>query len=529
MLDRAHSRADRNTHNHRTSYKSKSTCCTNSESIALCLYSSNDVHHMASERSDDRLAPDFLVRWLFRPFAVSDDDDAHDPSASAHEPLSPSPLTRRDILAVLKTIRGRAIRAAAVAGDNKNSSSSSNSYGNGGSNVYSERGDGEDDGDLLSCAADLEAALEATDVSDENLRALADALAAEANMADCSFQLLLRRRSASTTSTERWPRLALWTAVARALIRPHWPSPGCFPPMAAPRQGLGPVTSIETFSMSEGVRLLRRWHGLRLPVPCKHLLSTGSGGAVEGDRAPVTCLAYLPLSMLLVSGYSDGMVRLWDPCARRHKLAPPPPAAPATRVGGRSAGSGEARGRDGLGRGRGRHLRLFPGSYADTAEEWTEKGQTFGCVATFGAVPAMTTVSGKRGGVAGGDWGGFLKVGAVNSIVLPGEDVSSLVVCNPERARVAQAMDEEQPWDPASAGECVVGSACLGTAGGCLPANLRQFVALYLDVGLSSSHTLAGVVDIAQNKRYTYAVNDSVLSDDAAFQTNVSLAFATAG
>lgn len=58
---------------------------------------------------------------------------------------------------------------------------------------------------------------------------------------------------------------------------------------------------------------LRRWSGLRLPVPCKHLLF--------GHDAQITCLTYLPLAMLLVSGAANGRVRLWDPCARRHRRA----------------------------------------------------------------------------------------------------------------------------------------------------------------------------------------------------------------
>lgn len=446
------------------------------------------MHHKVSQRPDDRLThrchrprlrTPLVVRSFFFSSAVSDDDYAHDPSTSAHGPFSPAPPTRPHILAVLKTIRGRAACAAAAADDNSNNGSSSNSYDRGGSNVYTGRDDGEgeyNDDEIISSPAALEAALEATDVSDENLRELADALASVANMASCSFQLLVRRRSASTTTTEQWSRLVHWTAIARALIRPHWPSADCIPPTAVPRQGLGPGN--KTLSMSDGVRLLRRWHGLRLPVPCKHLLSAGPGGAKDNSRAPVTSLAYLPLSMLLVSGYSDGRVRLWDPCARRHKLAPPPPPPPppAIHTGGRKTGSREDRGRGGLGRGRGRHLRLFPGSYAETAEEWTAKGQTFGCVATFGAVRAMTTSAGKRGGVAGGEGGGFLKVEAVDSIILPGGGVSSLVVCDPERVRVARAMDEEQPWDPASAGECVVCSVFLCITGGCLGAVSRRAI-----------------------------------------------------
>lgn len=441
--------------------------------------------------------------------AVLDDANTLGLSASAHGTLSPAPPTRTEVLAVLKAVRGRAAIAAAATGDTNNGSSGS--HGHGGSNVYNRRDDDQDDGDIISSPAALEAAFEATDVSDENLRALANVLAATANVADCSFQLAARRGSTSATSAEQGCRLAHWTAIARALILSRWPPPGSIPPMAVPRQGLGPVTSDDTLSVSDSVRLLRRWHGLRLPVPCKYLLAVDSGGSAGGERASVTCLAYLPLSMLLVSGYSDGKVRLWDPCARKHKLAPPPPppAAPATRAGGWTAGGDENRGRGGLGRRRGRHLRLFPGSYAETAEEWTEKGQTFGCVATFYAARAAaattTTAAGTRGGVAGGDGGGLLKVGAVDSIVVPGGGVSSLVVCNPESARDAQAMDEEQPWDPASAGECVTGSAFGGITGGCLLAR-KLGRAIAFGAGLSSSHTLASVVDNSAKKNVVHTL-----------------------
>ncbi|CAM9419601.1 unnamed protein product, partial [Hapterophycus canaliculatus] len=85
-----------------------------------------------------------------------------------------------------------------------------------------------------------------------------------------------------------------WTAIARALITPLWPPP---PPLS-----MSPVSSN---SSDGGIQLLRKWNGLRSPMPCKHLL-------LAGCRTPVTCLGYLPLSMLLVSGYSDGIVRLWD-------------------------------------------------------------------------------------------------------------------------------------------------------------------------------------------------------------------------
>lgn len=311
-------------------------------------------------------------------------------------------------------------------------------------------------------------------MSDEKLRDLADALAREANTTSCSSQLLLlhRRTAYTTNTTERQGRMIPWNAVARASIRPQWPPPLSVPLTAAsaePEVGPGKGKLLTCFGNGGGIRLLRRWNGLRMPVPCKHLLSAGCGGGGSGgsggggvhvkdrNHAPVTCLTYLPLAMLLVSGYADGRVRLWDPCARRHKLAPPPPPSLGTECGrDRREKSGEgSRGASGQYRGRGKHLRLSPGSYAKAAEEWTEKGQTFGCVATFGAVPTTAlTPGGKRdGGGAGGDVGGFLRVRAVDSVVFSGVCATSLVVCDPELVRVAQAMDAEEPWNPASAGE----------------------------------------------------------------------------
>lgn len=322
--------------------------------------------------------------------------------------------------------------------------------------------DNDDGGGGLSSPAALEAALEATDVSNESLRDLAAALAAEANSGSCSSHLLLRRRRPEKNDTnERRPHLVHWTAIARACAQPHWPPPPAIPAAAGAGQGSGPgggdfSTSLDSHH-GDGIRLLRRWMGLRLPVPCKHLLTAGCGGGHGVEPAPVTCLTYLPLAMLLVSGHSDGRVRLWDPCARKHKLAPPPPPT-RVRYSGGSTGESRKWGEDSGGRerDRGRHQRLHPGHYAETKEEWTEKGKTFGCVAIFGAVRAAETSGGRQGGGAGGGGGRFLKVQAVDSIVLPGGSAASLVVCDPEGARAARAIDRELPWDPASAGECMV-------------------------------------------------------------------------
>lgn len=359
---------------------------------------------------------------------------------------SPAPPTRVDILKTLEGIRARAACAAAVAGDN---------YINMDDDHGSARGcigrhQDSNDEDCLSSPAALEDALEAMDVSDEDLRELADALAVEAHTASAS-SCLLQQRDEITTANKRRRCVAPWTAIARALIRPHWPPLSSMVKLDT-RSGEGNV--LTSFDNGGGVRLLRRWHGLRLPVPCKHLLSSGRserGGTHGGDgnRSPVTCLTYLPLSMLLVSGHSDGRVRLWDPCDRRHKLAPPPPQS--LRALGSEDRETQSRKE---GRRSGRHHRLFPGSYAATPEEWTEKGRTFSCVASFGAVPVTTNTTEGRGGTTGKNGrGGFLKIREINSIVLPGGSAASLIVPDPESVRAARAMDEEEPWDPASKSE----------------------------------------------------------------------------
>lgn len=354
--------------------------------------------------------------------------------------------TEARLSAALQTIRDRATAAAASAGDvdrNQPFSRSITVCGTGRS---------------LSTPADLEAALEASEISDVDLEGLAAALTAIAKASYNRF-----RRSATRTREAR--RRTAWAALTRALIRP-W---RLRPPMSS------------TGRNSRGVNLesressLREWNGLRLPLKCKRLLLPGgdSGGDVQ-----VTSLTYLPLAMLLASGYADGKVRLWDPCARRHKLAPPPPLPAGKRQrgglidGGESVSLGEWRRQGGEGNGRGRHLRICPGTYVDTPEEWTTTGQTFGCVAVFGAVSLTAGFNGygdsdgsKRGG---GDGGGgsdrSMKICAIDAIVVPGDGGgggfscggggdSSLIVCDAEGARVAREMDDELPWDPASTGE----------------------------------------------------------------------------
>lgn len=314
------------------------------------------------------------------------------------------------MVAALETVRGRAAHAAAAAGDGAPCGRNS-------------------DVDRLSSSAALEAALEATDVSDNDLQELAGALAMEAATSFLCLQ---------ATSQEKRCRLA-WAAVALSLTRTQWP------PLPAPSlTAITLASDSEKVTSLDAIGRLRRWDGLRVAVPCKHILS-GSEDDDDNHRAQVTCLTYLPLAMLLASGYSDGRVRLWDPCAQRHKIAPPPP-------NGRGHGSGNGRsetaGVRGAGGSSGRHLRIWPGVYVKAAEEWTEDGETFGCIANFGAVAKAPHRDENGGNVSG-----FVKVKALHSIVLPGGGATSLVVCDPECARLSRRMDEEKPWDPTSAGE----------------------------------------------------------------------------
>ena len=349
-------------------------------------------------------------------------------SASRGPPVPPN---RLGLIAALEAVRRRAAHAAAAAVDGTPCAHNNHV-------------------DRLSSSASLEAALEATDVSDNDLRELASALAMEAATSFLCLQ---------ATSQEKRCRLA-WAAVALSLTRPQWP------PQASSLTAIRASDS-EKLTSLDAIGRLRRWGGLRLAVPCKHILSGGEDD--DDNRAQVTCLTYLPLAMLLASGYSNGRVRLWDPCARRHKIAPPPPPDEIGRGSGKSRC--ETAGIRGEGSS-GRHLRIWPGIYVKAAEEWTEEGVTFGCIASFGAV-AKAPRRGENGGdgktfvkvnsgdggggfvkASGGDGDGFVKVKALHSIVLPGGGTASLIVCDSECVQRSRRMDEEKPWDPTSAGEC---------------------------------------------------------------------------
>lgn len=332
---------------------------------------------------------------------------AIDDSAEA-EPHGPAFPTQAALITAFEQIRERAASAVAAAGDDSHEN-------------------------RLSSSAALESALEAADMSNDEISGLAAALA---TLAAASYSHLMMPSAAARQSRCR----VAWNAVARALTRPQWPPPPS-PVVSSARDGGNTAVDASLH--------LRGWSGLKLPVPCKQLLS-GAGGLKDG-AAQVTCLTYLPLAMLLASGHADGQVRLWDPCARKHKLAPSPP--PRGGVGERNhrySSTGEY-GRSGLGEGKDRHLRIWPGNYIDTAEEWTENGQTFGCVAEFGAVTTRggNAVGSESDGVGGG---GILKVSALDAITIPGGNGVSLAVCDIEGARGARAMDEQEPWDPASTG-----------------------------------------------------------------------------
>lgn len=371
----------------------------------------------------------------------------HDPNSADHCGPIAGPPTQAGLLTALEAIRWRAVCAAAAGGGEDRVPTDGRYY-------RSENGRNSTGGvSQLSSSAALEAALEASEMSDEELRVLAEALATTAT---ASYR---RQR---LVSTERRCRSA-WNATARAIIRRRWPQPP--PPSLQMRE--------ESFqkditNLNEGYQELRRWDRLRLQIPCKHLLVTGGTGSDErpdGRRAQVTSLTYLPIAMVLASGYSDGKIRLWDPCDRRRKLAPPPQTINKayhgiahedeggdTGAGGNTAG-GEVRQRWR------RHLRVWPGTYVENAEEWTGTGHTFGCIASFDAGEAGTSMqedenAHSRGSRSGSvNRGGFAKVRALNAIVLPGGGISSLLVCNPTDARAAQVLDEEEPWDPTSAGK----------------------------------------------------------------------------
>lgn len=358
------------------------------------------------------------------------------PDTSIETPGSYNLPNQRGLFVALQRIQRQASSAAASTSDTIHSSSI-----------------GEND---ISTAAALDSALEASDVSNDDLYALATTLA---QIAKASFD---RQHSASPDKQHR----TAWAAVTRAVMRPERWLPT--PPSRSQTVLLSGGRTCRT--KGQITAELRKWTGLRRPIPCKYLLR---------HDTQVTSLSYLPLAMLVASGTADGRVRLWDPCARRHKLAPSPTAP--VRHGTFSGDDFDAvdsasdlqpqctmysrRTVDH------RHLRTWPGVYVETPEEWTETGKPFGCVAEFSAVPwsDSTNTGGRREersvrNAADGRQDDNsrrrrpVKITMMDVVAIPGGDSRSLVVCDANGARTAKQMDKEEPWDPASAG--TVGELC---------------------------------------------------------------------
>lgn len=282
--------------------------------------------------------------------------------------------------------------------------------------------------DSLPTVAALDVALETSYVADIELEALATELA---QISAASF------RRQQLVAPERRYRAA-WGALVRAVMRPdRW-----LPSLSSRSLSAALISGGE--GMGNGTKRiiaeLQRWTRLRSPIPCKHLL--------VGHEAAITSLAYLSLSMLLASGAADGRVRLWDPCARKHKLAPPP-VAPAPLA--RCAGGAEGR----------RNM----STCLEAPEEWTQTGETFGCIADFSALPSTDpsgpvgkrAVKSRGNVVADGEGDGIghrmsMKVSAMDVILIPGGGLRSLVVCDADGVRKAKGLDEGEPCDLASAG-----------------------------------------------------------------------------
>lgn len=312
-----------------------------------------------------------------------------------------------------------------------------------------------DDEDNISTAVALDSVLEASAVSDDELHLLATTMA---QIAKVSFD---RQHSASPDMQHR----AAWTAVARAAMRPErwFPTP--------PYRSQKILLSDGRTNRTKGhiIAELRKWTGLRRPIPCKYILR---------HDVQVTSLSYLPLAMLVLSGAADGKVRLWDPCARRHKLAPFPivPVHHGTfsgdGVGGVDSADHESQflmySRETVDR---RHLRTWPGEYVENPEEWTQTGKKFRCIAEFSTVrySDFTEADGGQkesavGNATDGRHDGDvkrrrpMKVTRIDAVAIPGGDSRSLVVCDADGVRTARQFDKEKPWDPASAG--TVGGFC---------------------------------------------------------------------
>lgn len=358
--------------------------------------------------------------------------------------------SRQGLLLALQQIKARASSAASSAGNSSAARGihrNHNMYHNSASNGVSNK---------VSTAAALEAALEASGVSSDDLDTLATTLHQIASNA------LDRQHLASPDKQHR----TAWAAIGRTAMHPEkWlPTPSTTISTSDDR-------TIYRSTTSKIIAELRKWNGLNRPIPCKHVLR---------HDAPVTSLAYLPLAMLVASGAADGKVRLWDPCARRHKLAPPPVLRARHEIAADFDTNGFDHGlvkhlRSEFPPGSSpdevntRHLRIWPGEYLETPEQWTQTGRTFCCVAEFSVAesspdPASGVPRQREQGVRahvaddGGDGniGGrrlAMKIATMDAIAIPGGGhLRSLVVCDADGARTARQMDKEEPWDLASAG-----------------------------------------------------------------------------
>lgn len=321
------------------------------------------------------------------------------------------------LMSAFQSIRRRAAVVAASAGDTNCGDPGKNS---------------------LSTSATLDGALETSRVGDQELQALAGALAARAT---ATLDYCQR-------ASQEMRHRKVWAAVARAVQQPQR-----YLHLASL-----PETTTGSARFTPCLKKLDGWPSLRLPIPCKKILL--------GHHAQVTSVSYMPLSMLLVSGAANGEVRLWDPCARPQKLAPPlTPPCRSPLVDERDEcyqpyGQGDAAGAYN------RYLRKWPGIYLETPEEWTKTGQTFGCVAEFtvgrpyssnrSTVQARekrsdgSTLHGKDDG---NNRNQRTRVNAIDGFVMQGGLVGSSVVCDEDGSRKARELDTEEPWDPSSAGE----------------------------------------------------------------------------
>ncbi|CAM9321091.1 unnamed protein product [Discosporangium mesarthrocarpum] len=247
----------------------------------------------------------------------------------------------------------------------------------------------------------VEVALDASEVDPRDLEALASALAAAATSASRSGGGGRRgvEKDAEWAALSR--EVTILFAEATVSVDQRW------------RRG---SDEAQSNALSDG-----RLSVLHL-VPCKRALS--------GHTRSVTSLGYMPISMLLVSGDSAGKIRFWDPCATHHKLAPPIKSSSFSYPSPRAMGRGQ------MGAGGGRHVRLWPGVYMETPEEWTEEGEPFSCVAEFD----VNTGKGV-GGVQRKDGSGRYAVQDMKAVVVSGQPGACSVECDSTGEEDARGID----------------------------------------------------------------------------------------